>query len=186
MQIRNTQGRYGWVSIILHWGMALLLIGLFILGKYMITLDYYDPLYLRLPDLHRSIGVFAAMLLLVRFVWRQLNPVPQIVGSVLERNLALWIHRLFYLLLLGIVLSGYLTSTADGHALSVFGWFDIPAVLQGVDNLEDQAGAVHEYLTWSLVFFVLLHMGAALKHHYIDKDFSLKRMLGFAPKSGAS
>jgi cytochrome b561 len=186
MQFRNTPDRYGWVSIVIHWVMAVLLAGLFVLGKYMISLNYYDPQYLRLPDVHRGIGVFVALLLVLRFLWRQMNPVPRIYGLKLEKRLAPLVHRFFYLLLLAVVLSGYLVSTAGGHALNVFGWFELPALIEGTDNLEDRAGQMHDYLTWALGFFVSVHVGSALKHHFIDNDFTLRRMLGFASGVGGS
>lgn len=180
MRWRNTTQRYGWLSILLHWGMAVLIIGLFGLGKYMMTLDYYHPLYLQLPELHRGVGMLVGGLLVLRLWWRLANPLPRIPGAPWERPLALLVHRLFYALLFAIVISGYLISTADGHPLSVFGWFEMPAIVTA-ENLEDRAGKVHYFLTWLLAFMLLLHVSGALKHHFIDKDFTLMRMLGVAP-----
>jgi len=165
----------------LHWIMAILVIGLFALGKYMITLDYYHPLYLRLPEWHRGLGMLTGLLLIARLIWRWTNPLPDLAVNPWEKPLARLVHRLFYVLLLGIVFSGYLISTADGHALSVFGWFEIPALVSG-KNLEDRAGDVHYFLTWLLAFMLALHVGGALKHHFIDKDTILVRMLGVAPE----
>ncbi|WP_456379306.1 cytochrome b [Thiolapillus sp.] len=178
MQWRNTGETYGLISIVLHWSMAALVMCLFALGKYMITLDYYHPLYMRLPELHRGGGILVAILLVLRIAWRTFNPLPALAGSPRETALAALTHRLLYLLLLAIVLSGYLISTADGHALSVFGWFDLPALIAGKENLEDRAGEVHYVLTWLLVLLLLLHVGGALKHHFIDNDNTLRRMFG--------
>jgi len=180
MHWRNTNHRYGLISIALHWVMAILVIALFALGKYMITLDYYHPMYLALPEWHRGLGVLTALLLVMRLLWRWSNPLPDLSGRPWEKPLARLVHRLFYVLLLAIVISGYLISTADGHALAVFGWFDIPALTRGA-NLEDRAGAVHNFLAWLLAFMLAMHVGGALKHHFIDKDATLMRMLGFAP-----
>ncbi len=178
MNWKNDAHAWGWVSILLHWGMAVLAVGLFGLGKYMITLDYYHPLYLRLPDLHRNLGVVFALLLVLRLFWRWANPLPEIPGRPRERVLALLMHRLFYLVMFGVVVSGYLISTADGRALVLAGGVELPALVSGVDNLEDRAGDVHRFLTWMLAGMVLLHLAAALKHHFIDKDDTLSRMLG--------
>ncbi|WP_419619181.1 cytochrome b [Thiolapillus sp.] len=180
MHWRNTHQRYGLTSIALHRVMAILVIGLFALDKYMITLDYYHSLYLALPEWHRGLGVLTALLLAARLLWRWSNPLPDLSGRSWEKPLARLVHRLFYVLLLAIVVSGYLISTADGHALQVFGWFDIPALISGA-NLEDRAGAVHYFLTWLLAFMLALHVAGALKHQFIDKDAIFTRMLGFAP-----
>ncbi|WP_293681229.1 cytochrome b, partial [Thiolapillus sp.] len=141
---------------------------------------YYHPLYLALPEWHRGLGVLTALLLAARLLWRWSNPRPDLSGRSWEKPLARLVHRLFYVLLLAIVVSGYLISTADGHALQVFGWFDIPALTSGA-NLEDRAGAVHYFITWLLAFMLALHVAGALKHQFIDKDAILTRMLGFAP-----
>jgi cytochrome b561 len=82
-----------------------------------------------------------------------------------------------YVLVFAIMLSGYLISTADGRAIEVFGWFAVPATLQGIDGQEDVAGDVHFYLAVTLMVIVGGHALAALKHHFIDRDPTLRRML---------
>ncbi|MFZ1872669.1 MAG: cytochrome b/b6 domain-containing protein, partial [Chania sp.] len=83
-----------------------------------------------------------------------------------------------YTVLFAILISGYLISTADGQAISVFGWFDVPASLTGIPQQADTAGTIHLYLAWVVVVLSALHALAALKHHFIDRDVTLKRMLG--------
>ena len=178
MRLHNDRQGYGVVSVLLHWVMAILIIGLFALGMYMVDLDYYNPWYQKAPDLHRSLGVIVAMLLLFRLGWRLLNPHPEIAGKPWEQRAALWVHRLFYAMIAAIVVSGYLITTADGQAVSVFGWFEIPATIYGFGNQEDIAGVVHEWLANLLIALTLLHTLAALKHHFIDRDLTLRRMLG--------
>ncbi|MEW8153658.1 MAG: cytochrome b/b6 domain-containing protein, partial [Candidatus Thiodiazotropha endolucinida] len=95
-----------------------------------------------------------------------------------ERWAASLVHWLFYLLILIVMISGYLITTADGRSLEVFDWFEIPATLSGIDGQEDIAGKIHLYLAWGIVLLSLLHTLAALKHHFFDHDRSLKRMLG--------
>jgi len=87
-------------------------------------------------------------------------------------------HHALYLLVFLIGIRGYLISTADGRALSVFGWFEIPALVTSVDNLEDRAGDVHYLLAVALMILAGVHALAALKHHFIDRDATLTRMLG--------
>jgi len=90
-------------------------------------------------------------------------------------------HSVLYLGLFLVMMSGYLISTADGRAISVFGLFDVPAVITSIPNQADTAGLVHEYAAWALVILAVLHALAALKHHFIDRDATLRRMLGRNP-----
>ncbi len=180
MQLGNTQNKYGLIAMLLHWSMAILIIALFALGTYMVELDYYHPWYKLAPDLHRSFGVIVAGLMIFRLAWRLSNKRPDELGAVWERRLARWLHRLFYALIAGIVVSGYLITTADGQPVVVFNLFDIPAVLTSIENQEDIAGEIHEWLTMTLIILVSLHALAALKHHFINRDSTLRRMFGKA------
>lgn len=180
MQHRNTEERYGLIAMLLHWGLAILIVAMFTLGTYMVELDYYHPWYKKAPDLHRSIGVMVAGLMIYRLFWRLTNPRPRESGEAWERRLATWVHRLFYLLIAAIAVSGYLITTADGQPVLVFHLFEIPAAFKGFDNQEDIAGEIHEWLTVTLIALVSLHALAALKHHFINRDSTLRRMLGKA------
>ncbi|WP_237055504.1 cytochrome b [Microbulbifer sediminum] len=180
MAARNSEQQYGWVAIGLHWLMAPAVIGMFALGWWMRQLSYYDPWYRQAPEIHKGIGILLLALLLVRLLWKALNPHPgELPGTPRWQALtARAAHAGLYLLLLAIMISGYLISTADGRAISVFGWFEVPATLQGLANQEDLAGEVHEVLAWTLMALVTLHALAALKHHFIDRDDTLRRILG--------
>ncbi len=178
MQLRNSSSRYGAITVLLHWLMAALIIGLFALGLYMVELDYYDSWYHRAPALHRSFGLTVLLLLLLRFVWRTVNVSPTPLGKPWEITISRWLHRFFYLLIVLIATSGYLLSTADGHPVVVFDWFKVPAILSGIDQQEEFAGEIHEWLVWLLASLVIIHALAALKHHFVDKDATLIRMLG--------
>ncbi len=180
MQWRNSARRYGLVSILLHWGVALAVFGLFGLGLWMVGLDYYSSWYRRAPELHKGIGILLFLAMLLRLLWRLVSPPPAALASysASTRRGAALVHGLLYLGLLVLMLSGYLISTADGRAIEVFGWFSVPATLSGVDGQEDLAGTVHRWLAWALVGLAVLHALAALKHHFIDRDATLSRMLG--------
>ena len=183
MDLNNDKHRYGLISILLHWGMAVVIFGLYALGLYMVDLTYYDELYQTIPNIHRSIGMILMLFLLIRWVWRLRNQLPEISGKRWEQVAALWAHRAFYLLILLSLVSGYLISTADGQPVSVFNWFDIPATLYGIDNQEDIAGDIYEILTHILIFLAAIHTLAALKHHFIQRDPTLLSMLGKNAKS---
>lgn len=180
MQYRNTQNRYGWVSISIHWITAVTVIGMFVLGLWMVELTYYDEWYRTAPLIHKGIGVMLLLLTLFRLLWKRLNLRPDEIEEhkPIERKLAKIAHAMLYILLFALMLTGYLISTADGRALEVFDWFSIPATISGIEHQEDIAGDIHEILAFSLIGFVLLHAAGAIKHHVIDKDNTLKRMLG--------
>lgn len=179
MQWRDDNRYWGWISIALHWSIALTVFGLFGLGLWMTGLDYYDPWYRRAPDLHRSVGIVLLLALAVRMVWRLLNVTPARLTSrrKWETNLARISHILLYVLPFAIVVSGYLISTADGRAIAVFDWFEIPATYTGIEEQEDIMGDWHEILAWTVIAIAVLHAAGALKHHLIDRDKTFIRML---------
>ena len=179
LPLRNTSETYGWIGILLHWLTALLVFGLFGLGLYMTSLDYYHPWYRAAPFWHKGLGVVTLILVGFRLVWRLMNPTPiSLSKHRWEERLARGVHTLLYLLLLAIPVSGYLVSTADGRPLSVLEWFEIPSLSGPVQNLEDAAGALHYALAWTLIALVALHAAGALKHHFLDRDETLLRLLG--------
>lgn len=180
MQLQNSPERYGLIAILIHWLVALTVIGLFALGYWMVDLTYYDDWYKRAPDIHRSIGLLLFGVMLLRVLWRAVNQNPAPLPGhrrweVISAHLA---HSLLYLLLFVAMISGYLISTADGSSISVFGWFDVPSVTGQVKGLEDTAGTVHYWSTWAIVALAAVHAAGALKHHVIDRDRTLRRMLG--------
>lgn len=182
MQIKNSEAGYGIVARVLHWGMAIAILGMFGLGLWMRTLTYYSPYYKSGPALHKSIGLVLLVLLLGRFIWRQVNAKPN--DSYLEpaeRHISNLMHLAFYGFLLVLMLLGYLISTVDGRGIQVFGLFEIPSIY-AQKGLEDAVGLLHRWLAYLLMGFVALHAMAALKHHFINKDVTLLRMLRGSPK----
>lgn len=179
MPIRNSKQRWGALSIVLHWLVALCVFGLFGLGFWMTGLDYYHAWYKQGPDIHKSAGVLLLGILLLRLAWRLVNdtPEPPANHANWEKRLAHAVHLLLYLLLLAIITSGYFISTADGRAIPVFDWFELPAYPLGIEQQEEIAGTIHWYLALTLMSLVGVHAAGALKHHFIDKDETLKRML---------
>lgn len=182
MYWRNTEKAYGLLSIGMHWLVALAVFGLFGLGLWMVELDYYSSWRHTAPELHKGIGLCLFALMLLRLLWRFVSPPPAPLSSYsrLTRLGAKFGHSVLYLGLFAVMLAGYLISTADGRGISVFGWFDVPASITSIPEQEDVAGAVHFYLAWGLVILAGLHGLAALKHHFIDRDTTLLRMLGRA------
>ncbi|MCL6415380.1 cytochrome b [Aestuariirhabdus sp. Z084] len=180
MNLGNSSTTYGWPSIVMHWLSAFAVFGLFGLGLWMTDLGYYDAWYQKGPDLHRSIGLLLFMLILFRLSWRQINTIPHPEPGLKswEALAAEWTHRIMYLLLIIISISGYLISTAKGRPIAVFDWFEVPAMFGEVSGMEEIVGEVHFYAAWTLVSLSALHALAALKHHFVDGDNTLNRMLG--------
>jgi len=178
--LKNSPQSFGLISKLLHWAMAILLTGLFAIGLYMTELDYYDPLYHSLPWWHKSFGLLTLFLLLLRFVWKLSNTEPLALKShkKWEVSLAHIIQQTFYILILLIAITGYLISTAKGKGIEFFNWFDVPALTSELEEeIADFIGDTHEFLAILLATLVVLHALAALKHHFIDKDDTLKRMI---------
>ena len=208
MRWRNTEDSYGAVAIALHWLVAIVAVGLFGLGLWMRGLTYYDSWYDPAPYVHKSIGVLLLLTLSARLAWRLASPTPRPLPTLkpFEHRTAVIVHGLLYALLFAIMSSGYLISTADGRPIEVFGLFQVPATLTDVDldalrtalghwleqlglpkaaatvnglpKQEDLAGAIHLYLAYTVIALASLHALAALKHHFIDRDRTLMRMLG--------
>lgn len=176
----NTDSRYGIITIALHWLVAFIVISLFILGLWMVDLNYYDSWYRRAPELHKSTGVLLFLIMLFRLIWNRLNKRPQLLpgNNPLEGKIARKVHFVLYILLFAVMLSGYLISTADGRPIEIFATFNIPATLTGLEKQEDIAGLVHLVLAIILISLSSFHALAALKHHFINRDKTLIRMLG--------
>ncbi|MCK5810584.1 MAG: cytochrome b [Cocleimonas sp.] len=177
--LQNTKTSFGLISRSLHWLMALLLTGLFAMGLYMTSLDYYDPLYHSLPWWHKSLGLLVFLFLLLRVIWRLSNPQPESLKThkQWEKRLAHLIQKLFYGFIFFIALSGYFISTAKGKGIEFFNLFELSSIIALKEGTADLLGNAHEIMAILLATLVVLHALAALKHHFIDKDKTLIRMI---------
>ncbi|MAZ89528.1 MAG: cytochrome b [Cellvibrionaceae bacterium] len=175
----NSDSQFGRVSKVIHWLVAVTIFSLFGVGLWMGELTYYDDWYQTAPHYHKSVGILLGLLMVIRVMWmfRAGKPKPLVSHQAWEVTLSKLTHLLLYLLVFAIVVSGYLISTADGRGLEVFNWFQIPALGSLIENQEDIAGEIHEILAFTLIGLAVLHAAAAIKHHVIDKDSTLRRML---------
>lgn len=178
--LKNSTEAYGLIAIILHWLMALLVIALFALGLWMVQLDYYDAWYHKAPFWHKSFGLFVFLLIVFRLFWRFVNTAPHSLNPSdrIFNLLAKIMHGLLYGLLLLIPFTGYAIATAEGEGVSFFEWFVVPAIC-AFQNEDDFWSKSHEVLAWILIGLVCAHALAAFWHHFIKKDTTLLRMLGF-------
>jgi cytochrome b561 len=176
---RSDERAYSGLAKLLHWLSALTVVGLFFLGLWMVELTYYDEWYRKGPDLHRSIGLSLALVTLLRILYRLTVSYPGPLAS--HPPLVVWgarvVHLMLYGLLLVLFVSGYLITTAKGDPIGFFGLFEIPSLISGIPNLEDRAGEVHEIAAFTLMGLAVLHALAALKHHVLDRDDTLRRMI---------
>ncbi len=178
---RNSAARYGWVSIALHWGMAIAIFAMFGLGLWMRSLGYYDRWYHDAPELHKAAGMLLLLALILRLAWRLTNARPQLMGAAWEQTVALQVQRLHYLLLFALSITGYLIPTAEGAGIDIFGWGSVPALITLDAKGAEFAGTAHRYLAWGAIALAVAHSTAALKHHLINRDATLRRMLGLPP-----
>lgn len=174
----TTKTHYTQTAKALHWGMALLLFGLLALGFYMHDLPL-SPEKLKLYSWHKWAGVTAFVLVLARLAWRMAHTPPALPARMPRRMqlLAHAGHLALYGLMLAIPLSGWLMSSAKGFQTVWFGVLPLPDLLEKNRDLGDLLQAIH--MTLNLIFVATLtgHVAAALKHHLIDQDDILTRML---------
>jgi len=162
----------------IHWLSAVTIIAMFALGIWMMSLTYYSEWYKIGPFWHKSVGIALFGLTLFRAVWKTVTPSPETEGKDYEKVAAKAAHSLMYLMLLVIFTSGYLISTSDGRGIEVFGLFTVPGLGELFENQSDIAGMVHYYVAVALMAMAGLHAAAALKHHFINKDNTLRKMIG--------
>lgn len=181
MPIENTEDRYGAIAILLHWSMAILVIGLAVLGLYMVTLPDvgFNTRKIELILYHKEIGVAVLVLLAVRLAWRLTQTLPQLVAHLPEwqKVAARFVHLTFYALMFALPVTGCLMSSAAGIPVSFFGLFVLPDFIARDDYLFQRFIVVHKWLGYVLIFFIFIHVGAALRHHFIFKDDTLRKML---------
>lgn len=178
--------RYDLTARLLHWLIAGLLIFLFGLGWYTTDLDYYDPGYRWTSDLHKALGLMMGVLIGVRIAWRLRHapPAPLESHAAWERGLAQWVHVTLYGVMAALPVTGYLMATAAGHGIDMFGLGEIPTLFPPGKGREESMGRAHEILAYGGGLVVLAHLGGLLKHHFIDRDATLGRML-FGPWPGS-
>jgi len=177
--LRNTQTHYGTISKSLHWLLAMALVAQFALGWYMTELSYYDRWYKDAFEIHKACGMLLWLLALLRILWAIYDHPPPLVSSMknAERLAAKASHSTLYLMTLLIPLSGYLISSAKGHGINMFGLFEIPALLPAIKRMEELAGKAHYFFAFGTAWLVVVHILAALKHHFIERDDTLNRMI---------
>lgn len=172
------QRRYTATAVGLHWAVALAIFGGFGLGLYMVDLPL-SPTKLRLYSYHKWIGVSVFLLAVIRLAWRARHtpPAPPEDMPAWQQAAAQFLHRLLYALIIAVPLTGWLMSSAKGFQTVWFGVLPLPDLLDKDKALGDALALVHKTLNFTMATLVFAHIGAAFKHHFVDRDEVMARML---------
>jgi cytochrome b561 len=174
-------GAYAKSAIAMHWIIALLIFAAFGLGLYMTDIPGFTPTKLKLFSYHKWIGITVLIFAVLRVLWRLTHPAPGPVPGLpkWQHAAAEAAHLGLYLLILAVPLTGYLLSVAAGVKVVYLGLWELPMPFDKSDALKDIFGMAHEWLNWTMAAIVVLHILAALKHHVVDRDGTLRRMVPF-------
>jgi len=168
--------RYTRTAIALHWVLGLALLGSFSVGLYMTGLPL-SPQRLKLYNWHKWAGVTILTLSAIRLAWRLTHrPPADVAMPAWQQRAAHWTHRALYALFFFVPLAGWAYSSAAGFPVVVFGLLPLPDFLPADKALAETIKPLHKILAWLLALLVLGHVGAALKHHFVDRDGLLGRM----------
>lgn len=177
MIISNTKYQFSLASIFLHWLIALLIILLLAMGIYMVRIPI-SALKLQLYGWHKELGFLVLILVCLRLPWRLLNLQPALDElPSWEKFAARSVHWIFYGFMFAIPLSGWLLTSAAGLPMSFFGWFVVPNLISPDENQRILFTKIHQWLSYGLIAVIGLHTAAALKHHFVNRDNILRRML---------
>jgi len=183
MQLKNDESRYGAVAQFFHWIIVVLIVVQYVLA------NQADNLPLGVAKIavlarHKSVGITILALVLLRLIWRLMGEVP-----VSPPDMSRWqkqssriSHRALYTLLIATPMAGWLMSSARNFPVSWFGLVTLPDFISPSRPAYEWLHDIHEFLALTLFCLALLHIAAALKHHFVDRDNVLRRMLPFRLK----
>ena len=178
MSLYSTPNRWGTLARAFHWLMAAGIVYMVGLGLWMTGLSP-SMRKLNVYALHKSIGITLLGLAVLRLTWRLRDRRPDEAAGqpAWQMQVARLTHVLTYALLFIVPLSGWLYNSASGFPLRWFKLVNLPRLTESDPQLKALAHQIHEYGVWTLLALVALHAGAALKHHYVDRDQTLSAML---------
>jgi len=171
--------KYTKTAILLHWLIGILIAGAFALGVTMVDIPGLTPTKLKYFSWHKWIGVTVLGLACARLLWCLSHKAPKYPSSMptWQQKAAHGLHGLLYLLMFAVPVSGYLYSLAAGVPVVYLGVIPLPVLIEPNPELKPILKQLHYALNMTLLACVLLHVLAALKHHFIDRDGVLKRIL---------
>ena len=182
---RNTAERYGLVAQSFHWVVGVLVLGMLGLGLYMDSLEP-TPQAFQLYAFHKSLGIVVLTLPVLRLLWKLSNGGPLALPTHAPWHAILpkLTHFFLYFSIIAMPLSGWVMTSAKNFPVNVFGLFTLPAIVGPNPDLAGAAVQFHGVVAWMLIGAIALHVAGALKHHVIDKDSTLRRMIHGAYKPG--
>ena len=186
MPNRSSPTRYTVVAQAFHWVIAALVVTQFVLAN--LAGDLPIGVHkLALLARHKSFGMTVLMLAILRVLWRLKNPPPELPPGMkpIERTLARATHVAFYVLLFAMPITGWLMSSAKNYSVSWFGLFTWPNLIGKNEAAFNILRSTHDVLSGVLFAIAVLHILAALKHHFWNKDDVLLRMLPFTKSTKA-
>lgn len=177
MNPNDTPYTYGLISKILHWTIALIVIGNLAVGW--LLEDMQMPGKLPIVLLHKSFGTLVLILMIVRFTWRQTQGFPKLPDGLpaWQKHLAHLVHVVFYPVLILMPVVGWLMSSAAGYPVMFFGLFNLPMIWEKDKAWAELFGNVHALLGYAIAALVVMHVGAALWHHFVERTKFIKRMM---------
>ena len=183
--MHDTTQRYHGISIGFHWLVAFLIIGMLVVGNYMVSLEEADPLRFWLTQWHKSFGIVTMILIVCRVIWRFTYRPPSLPGhmNTWEVRAAGTTHVLLYLLITLIPVSGWIMVSASPLELPtvIFNsihWPHLPPFdsLPNKSDISSLFNEVHAVAGWVLIALLIAHIGAALRHQFVLRDAIAKRM----------
>lgn len=179
MLIKNTRRQFGLITKVFHWVLVLGIAMQFYLIVHARLLPEDSPLIgFLIGGLHKPIGMLILAIAILAYIWHLINLRPDF--PPLMENWEKWaaksVHQLLYLCLIVMPLSGLLMSVAAGRAPNFFGLFQVPQFIEINKEMSNTFFMVHHYTTLLLLALIAIHIMAALKHHFINRDTVLKRM----------
>ena len=178
MKLTNSDTTWGTPAKLFHWLVAGLVLTEFALG-WIATSWRLSPAKLNLFVWHKSTGMLVLALVLLRLLWRIVNPIPLLPSDIplWERAVARTSHTLLYTLMIAMPLVGWIINSAANIPFSVFWLIQLPSVIAPDKHIAELAALVHRSLFFILAALLVLHVTAALRHHFIKKNNLLDRML---------
>jgi len=178
MTLRNTRESYGSVSRLLHAVIALLVLGQIPIGWYMAGLSDEDAVYWRLLELHVTLGLGVFTLAVIKAVWLSVSPNPELFPALAawERSAARFVHAFFRVVLVVLPVIGFLCVASDGEPVNLYDIAEIPPIGEFGKGLRDALFDLHAYLAYGCAALIAGHILAALKHHFLDRRGSLRRI----------
>ncbi|AXY57057.1 cytochrome b [Acinetobacter chinensis] len=180
--MNNTSKYYTRTAQWLHWLMAIIFIVAYVIGFYSGNFLSYESdgsFKGNVITLHKNIASVLIFLVVIRIFWRYTHPAPELpeTMSPTMKKLAHFGHLALYLVLLALPITGCLFSWSAGHPVPVLYLFEIPKLVQDNPDLTAIVKPLHAYIAWAAGLLLIGHIGAALKHHFIDKDNVLRSMM---------